>query len=73
MNIRLVSSLTPDDEMRLAEGLLLAFTGLLDRFPIAYTLHIEAGDSLVLHHNHAPGDPPLVAPTTGGSLESSGS
>lgn len=60
MNIRFVSSLTPEDEIRLAEGLLTAFASLLDPFPIAYTLKIEAGDCRVLQHSHAPGDPPLM-------------
>ena len=59
MNIRFVSSLTAEDEIRLAEGLLVAFASLLDKFPIAYTLKIEAGDSYVLQHDHAPGDPLL--------------
>ncbi len=60
MNIRFVSSLTPEDEIRLAEGLLVAFAALLDTFPIAYTLRIEAGDSYAVQRNHAPGDPPLL-------------
>jgi hypothetical protein len=57
MNIRFVSSLTAEDEIRLAEGLLTAFASLLDQFPIAYTLKIEAGESRILQHSHAPGDP----------------
>jgi hypothetical protein len=60
MNIRFVSSLTAEDEIRLAEGLLTAFSSLLDQFPIAYTLKIEAGEGLVLQHSHSPGDPPLA-------------
>src|SRR6266550_7552680 len=47
MNIRFVSPLTPEDEIRLAEGLLTAFASLLDPFPIAYSLKIEAGHSYV--------------------------
>jgi hypothetical protein len=57
MEIRFVSSLTADDEVRLAEGLLTAFTSLLDQWPIAYTLRIDAGESTVLRHNHTPADP----------------
>ena len=65
MNIRFVSTLTTDDEIRLAEGLLTAFASLLDKFPIAYSLKIEAGDSYVFQHDHSPGDPPLIpAPRT---------
>ena len=60
MNIRFVSSLNPEDEIRLAEGLLTAFASLLDQFPIAYTLTIEAGESRVLQHSHSPDDPPMA-------------
>lgn len=60
MNIRFVSSLTTEDELRLAEGLLAAFTSLLDQFPLAYTLKIEAGGGGVLQHSHSPDDPPLA-------------
>ena len=61
MEIRFVSSLTPEDEVRLAQGLLKAFTFLLDQWPIAYTLRIDAGDATVLHHSHSPVDP-VVGP-----------
>jgi hypothetical protein len=60
MNIRFVSSLTAEDEIRLAEGLLTVLASLLDQFPIAYTLKIEAGGSRVFQHHHSPADPPLV-------------
>jgi hypothetical protein len=56
MEIRFVSTLTPEDEVRLAEGLLKAFTSLLDQWPISYTIRIEAGDSTVLRHSHTPAD-----------------
>ena len=69
MNIRFVSSLTAEDEIRLAEGLLIAFAGLLDKFAIAYTLKIEAGDSYVVQHHHAPGQPPLAAMPASHALE----
>jgi hypothetical protein len=57
MEIRFVSSLTAEDEVRLAQGLLTAFTSLLDQWPIAYTLRIDAGESTVLRHSHVPADP----------------
>jgi hypothetical protein len=60
MEIRFVSSLTAEDEVRLAEGLLTAFTSLLDQWPIAYTLRIDAGESTVLYHSHSPADPMAV-------------
>ena len=64
MEIRFVSSLTAEDEVRLAEGLLTAFTSLLDQWPIAYTLRIDAGESTVLRHSHSP-----VEPLAGPSIE----
>lgn len=52
MDIRFVSSLTPDDENRLAPALLGALGGILDQLPIAYTLQIgtTAGRSFARHH-----------------------
>ena len=61
MEIRFVSSLTAEDEIRLAQGLLTAFASLLDQWPIAYTLRIDAGESTVLRHSHSPVDP-MAAP-----------
>jgi hypothetical protein len=61
MEIRFVSSLTAEDEVRLAKGLLKAFTCLLDQWPIAYTICIDAGDATVLRHSHTPADPPAAA------------
>ena len=60
MNIRFVSSLTAEDEARLAEGVLIALAALLDQFAIAYTLKIEAGDSYIGQHHHAPGEPAMM-------------
>jgi len=52
VDIRFVSSLTPDDENRLAPALLGALGGILDQLPIAYTLQIgtTAGKSFARHH-----------------------
>ena len=69
MNIRFVSSLTEEDEVRLAESLLLALPAVLDNFAIAYTLKIEAGDAYVAQHHHAPGEPALLATASGASVE----
>jgi hypothetical protein len=45
MDIRVVSSLTPDDEIRLAPKLLDELADLLGRMPIAYDIRIlTAGD-----------------------------
>lgn len=52
MDIRFVSSLTPDDENELAPALLSAIAALLDRVEFAYTLRIETTGAQVLHHSH---------------------
>ena len=45
MEIRVVSSLTPDDEVRVAPVLLDELAQLLGRMPIAYDIRIQtAGD-----------------------------
>ncbi len=41
MKISLVSSLTPEDEVRLARTFIDAIAGLLDVLPIAYSIHIR--------------------------------
>lgn len=53
MNIRFVSSLTPDDEDRLAPGVLQAIALLLDQLPLAYTLRIETAGGRIFQHAHA--------------------
>ena len=61
MDIRFVSSLNPEDEIRLAQGLLTAIAGVLDQLPIAYTLRIDAG-SRTFHHSHTSAEATLLAP-----------
>lgn len=53
MNIRFVSSLTPDDEDRVAPGLVTALGQLLDAMPIAYTLRVETASGKLYQHAHA--------------------
>jgi hypothetical protein len=52
MDIRFVSSLTPDDENALAPALLKAASALLDQMPIAYTLRLETTGAQVFVHSH---------------------
>jgi len=59
MDIRLVSSLTPEDEARLAPALLAALTNLLDQLPIRYTARFETAAGKTFTHNHAPVEVPL--------------
>ncbi len=47
MNIRFTSSLTPDDENRLAPVVLQAISTLLNALPIAYVLRIDTTDARV--------------------------
>lgn len=54
MDIRFISSLTPDDENRLAPGLLTAIAAVLDRLPLAYTLRFETTAGLSFQHVHTP-------------------
>jgi hypothetical protein len=57
MEIRFVSTLTPDDEDQLAPVLLNAITALLDHSDLPYTLRIQTSSETVLQHSH-----PAVTP-----------
>lgn len=54
MNIRFVSSLTAEDEDRLAPALLTAVAALLDPLEFAYSLRIETTGTRVLQHIYPP-------------------
>jgi hypothetical protein len=54
MDIRFVSSLTIDDENRLAPALLQAVVALLRAMPLAYTVRIETAGGEVFEHQQAP-------------------
>ena len=63
MDIRFISSLTPEDENTFAPAVLKAVVALLDQLPIAYTLRIETAASHVYQHTHPSiGDAPLRFP-----------
>ena len=47
MIIRFTSSLTPDDENRIAPALLAALAGILNLLPIAYMVRIDTADAQV--------------------------
>jgi hypothetical protein len=51
MRIHLVSSLTPDDESRLAPQVLAAIGSVLDGLPVAYSVRIETAFGDAIHHN----------------------
>lgn len=50
MDIRFISSLTPEDEDAFASAILKGVRAMLDQFPIAYTLRIETTTSRVFQH-----------------------
>jgi hypothetical protein len=54
MDIRLISTLTPEDEARIAAAICAAAGLLLDQFSIMYTLRIETADGQVFHRHNAP-------------------
>jgi len=52
MEIHLVSTMTPDDESRLAPRVLAAIGELLERLPVSYSLRIETTLGNAIHHHH---------------------
>ena len=52
MEIRFVSSLTPEDESAFAPVLLKALGALLDQTPLAYTLRIQTSGMQVFQHSN---------------------
>ncbi len=56
MDIRFISSLTPDDESRLAVAILAAARGLLEQFDMPYTIRIETADGRVCQHCSVPAE-----------------
>jgi hypothetical protein len=59
MDIRLISTLTPEDEACVAAAICAVAGQLLDQFSIMYTIRIETTDGKVFHRHHAP-DPQIV-------------
>ena len=50
MHIELTSTLTQEDENKLAPAILKAISGMLDMLPIAYMVRVETTDESVLQH-----------------------
>jgi hypothetical protein len=53
MEIRVVTSLTSEDEEAIARSILAVMRRVLDRLPIAYTIRMETTSQKVLEHNAA--------------------
>jgi len=62
MGIRFISSMTPEDEARLAPSLIDLIGTVLDQMPIVYTLVIDTGVG-TFQRTHAPSGS-YKAPTT---------
>ncbi|MFN8060893.1 MAG: hypothetical protein U0Q12_17180 [Vicinamibacterales bacterium] len=56
MTVRFVSSLTPEDEARLAPLVLQVCGLVLGQFPIVYNLRVETSGDLVFQHSSNPVD-----------------
>ena len=64
MNIRFTSSLTPDDENRLAPIVLQAVGAILNAMPIAYVVRIDTSDSQVYQISGSGTGAPQALPAT---------
>ena len=64
MDIRFISSITQEDEARLAPALLDLISALLDQLPVAYTLRIETAGGTTFQRTHATLRPPASTPLT---------
>lgn len=67
MEIHLVSSLTPDDESRLAPVMLVAIGRILDRLPVTYSVRIETAGGKAIHHHHTANN--IASPTASDAAE----
>ena len=68
MNIRFTSTLSADDENRLAPAVIQLLSGILDMLPIAYVVQIETSD-LRLYQGTGPG-PVQLEPAVGSGVPS---
>jgi hypothetical protein len=61
MEIQFVSSLTADDENRIAPGLLDLLCAILDQLPVAYTLRIRTATGQTLQRKQPEPERPVLA------------
>ena len=64
MDIHFVSSLTEEDEVRLAAALVGAIRGFLDHYPVAYSMSIQTSGGKTIEHTRRPEAPPRIATKT---------
>ena len=55
MDIRVVSSLTPEDEAAIAPWILVVLCQALDALPIAYSVEVGSSQRRIWHHSAAAG------------------
>jgi hypothetical protein len=60
MDIHVVSTLTSEDEERVAGAVMEAVSGVLDKLPIAYAVRVETNGVNVLQHTHLDGEGPAA-------------
>lgn len=60
MNIRFISSLDAEDEIRFATAIIAGLSKLLDELPIAYTIRLETAAGKVIEHHHSAGALPAL-------------
>lgn len=53
MDIRFISSMTPDDEARLAPAVVDLIGALLDHLPLTYSLRVETAAGITFQRTHA--------------------
>jgi phosphate/sulfate permease len=54
MDIRLISTLTADDEARVAAAICATAGALLDHLAITYTIRVETGDGEIFQQHNTP-------------------
>jgi hypothetical protein len=60
MDIHVVSTLTSEDEDRVADALIAALAELLDGLPIAYALRVETSGTKVVQRTNLEVSDPLI-------------
>lgn len=69
MDIRFVSTLTSEDEERVAGALLAALVALLEDLPITYALRIETAGQKVFQQTNMPNSGASAASASGSTVE----
>lgn len=67
MDIRIVSSLTSRDEVRVAAVILNQLKRLLDRLPIAYSVTISTSSERIFSHAHPGSELPVRVKSSPGA------